>query len=213
MQENMEQTAILPEEPHAEEAATDNENTVSVGKFASSEELLKAYNHLQSEFTKKCQQLKALEARSETPPDAVGTDGSAPLYAKDEWDEKVAAFLDKYPIAKEYAAEISAVLKDDPDLAKEEGCLDIALGRAVAASYKSPESMMKDGDFLEKYVFSNDEIRDKVIENYLRELSPLGGVPRTIPHGGNAAVIPPSRPNDLEEAGAMTEKLFNERRI
>ena len=51
MQDNMEQTAILPKE--TEEVEKDNESTVSVGKFASSDELLKAYNSLQSEFTKK----------------------------------------------------------------------------------------------------------------------------------------------------------------
>jgi len=213
MQENMEQTAILPEETHVDEAAADNESTVSVGKFASSEELLKAYNSLQSEFTKKCQQLKALEARRETPPATGEADGSTPLYARDEWDEKVAAFVDKYPIAREYAAEISETIKSDPALAKESGCLDIALGRAVARHYRTPESMMEDGEFLEKYVYSNGKVRDKVIEDYLRELSPLGDAPKTIPHGGSAAIIPPSRARSIEEAGAMTEKLIKARRI
>ena len=211
MQENMEQTAILPQE--TEEVGKDNESTVSVGKFANSEELLKAYNSLQSEFTKKCQQLKELEARRETPPAVSAADGSAPLYEKDEWEDKVADFVKEYPIAKEYAAEISEILKEDPHLAKEEGCLDIALGRAVAKSYKTPESMMRDGAFLEKYVYSNGEIRDKVIEDYLSELAPLGGAPRTIPHGGSAAIIPPSSAKSIEEAGAMMEKMLNERRI
>ena len=211
MQENMEQTAILPEE--AQEGTTDNESTVSVGKFASSEELLKAYNHLQSEFTKKCQQLKALEARRETPPAESAADGSAPLYERDEWEDKVAAFTEKYPIAKEYAAEIGEVLKGDPALAKEENCLEVALGRAVAKSYRTPESILKDGAFLEKYVYSNDGIRDRVIEDYLKELAPLGGAPRTIPHGGSAAIIPPINARSIEEAGAMMEKMLNERRI
>lgn len=213
MQENMEQTAILPEETHSDESATDNESTVSVGKFANSEELLKAYNSLQSEFTKKCQQLRALEARSETPPAASEADGSAPLYAGEEWDDRVADFVERYPIAREYAAEISEVLKEDPELAKQSGCLEVALGRAVAKHYRTPESMMEDGEFLDRYVLSNGKVRDKVIEDYLRELSPLGDAPKTIPHGGSAAIIPPSRARSIEEAGAMMEKMLKDRRI
>ena len=59
MQENMEQAAVSPVENGAPAPTqTDNEASASVGKFANSDELLKAYNHLEAEFTKKCQQLK-----------------------------------------------------------------------------------------------------------------------------------------------------------
>ena len=213
MQENMEQTTVLPEETPATSESTDNEGSVSVGKFANSEELLKAYNHLQSEFTRKCQQLKEYEGRSETSPQKEKADGPAPQYEKDEWEEKVAAFVDENPIAREYATEISRIIKEDADLAKDNRCLDIALGKAVAKKYRTPESMIEDGDFLEKYVFSNNMIRNRVIEDYLQELSPLSGAPRTIPHGGSAAIIPPSRARSIEEAGAMAEKMINARRI
>jgi len=213
MQDNMEQTAVLPEETPAPAESTDNENTVSVGKFANSTELLKAYNNLQSEFTKKCQQLKELEGRSEAPAPKTEGGESAPLYEKEDWDEKVTAFLEENPIAKEYAPEISRIIKEDADLAKDNRCLDIALGKAVAKSYRSPESIIEDGDFLQKYVYSNGKIRDKVIEDYLAELSPLSGAPKTIPHGGSAAIIPPSRARSIEEAGAMAEKMINARRI
>ncbi len=214
MQENMEQAVILPEIDAAQaEEKTDNESAVSVGKFANSDELLKAYNRLESEFTKKCQRIKELESRSEPSLTEQGEEGSAPLYAKDEWDEKVASFVEENPIAKRYAADISSILKSDPDLARDNRCLEIALGKAVSKGYKPPESIIEDGDFLEKYVYSNDKIRDRVIGDYLSELSPLSGVPRTIDHGGAAAIIPPTRAKTIEEAGAMTEKLFNARRI
>ena len=59
MQEEMEQAVISPEAatPETENAGKDNEKAASVGKFASSDELLKAYKNLEAEFTKKCQQL------------------------------------------------------------------------------------------------------------------------------------------------------------
>ena len=214
MQENMEQAELAPQVELAETpaAATDNGETASVGKFANSDELLKAYNRLEAEFTKKCQQLKEAERRSEASQPAVAEE-SAPLYEREEWEDRVAEFLGKYPIAEEYAAEISSVLKEEPDLAKRENCLEVALGRALAKNYKKPESIMEDENFLEAHVYRNDKVRDRVIRDYLAGLSPLSGAPKTLPHGGAAAIIPPSRVRSIEEAGAMAEKMINARRI
>ena len=215
MQEEMEQAVISPEAatPETENAGKDNEKAASVGKFASSDELLKAYKNLEAEFTKKCQQLKEAERRSEPSDEARAEEGSAPLYEREEWDDKVAAFLGKYPIAEEYAKEISAVLSEDRELAEQENCLEVALGRALAKSYRKPESMIEDEAFLEKYVYGNDKIRDRVIRDYIEGLSPLAGAPRTLPHGGAAAIIPPARARSVEEAGAMAQKFILSRRI
>ena len=215
MQEAMEQAGISPETaaPAGNMTGKENEGSASVGKFANSEELLKAYQNLEAEFTKKCQQLKESERRSEPTEDPKGEDGSAPLYEKEEWDERVAAFLGNYPIAEEYAKEISAVLTEDRELAAQENCLEIALGKALAANYRKPESMIEDEAFLEKHVYHNDKIRDRVIREYLEGLSPLAGAPKTLPHGGAAAIIPPTRVKTIEEAGAMAEKLITSRRI
>lgn len=214
MQENMEQAAVSPVENGAPvPAQTDNEASASVGKFANSDELLKAYNHLEAEFTKKCQQLKEAERRSEPTIAPSAAEGSAPLYESEDWDEKVAEFLERYPIAEEYAKEIGAILSEDKALAGRQDCLEAALGRAVAKNYQRPESKLEDEAFLEKYVYHNDKIRDKVIEDYLAGLSPLVGAPRTLPHGGAAAIIPPTRARSIEEAGAMAEKLIRSRRI
>lgn len=215
MQEEMEQAVISPEAatPEEENVGKENEGSASVGKFASSDELLKAYKNLEAEFTRKCQQLKEAERRSEPSEEASAKEGSAPLYEGEEWDDKVAAFLGKYPIAEEYAKEISAVLSEDRALAEQENCLEVALGRALARSYRKPESMIEDEEFLEKYVYANDKIRDKVIRDYVQGLSPLAGAPRTLPHGGAAAIIPPTRARSVEEAGAMAQKFIQSRRI
>ena len=140
-------------------------------------------------------------------------DGSAPLYEKEEWDDRVASFLARYPIAENYTTEIASMLKEDAALAGQESCLEIALGRALAKGYRPPESIIEDETFLEKYVYSNDKIRDRVVGDYLAGLSPLVGAPRTIPHGGAAAILPPTRPTTIEEAGAMAEKMLKARRI
>lgn len=48
-----------------------------LGKFGSTEELLSAYNALQSEFTKRCQLVKELQARLDAT-DAQAEDNAAP---------------------------------------------------------------------------------------------------------------------------------------
>ena len=213
-EEVMEQAVTSPENelPREEAKGKENGEPASVGKFANSEELLKAYKNLEAEFTRKCQQLKESERRSE-PTEAVAEAGSAPLYESEEWDDKVAHFLGEYPIAEEYAKEIGRILSEDRALAEKENCLEIALGRALAKNYRKPESIIEDEAFLEKHVYHNDRIRDKVIKDYLEGLSPLAGAPRTLPHGGAAVILPPTRARSIEEAGAMMEKLIKSRRI
>lgn len=219
MRETTEQAVHSPEtdgmgtEPETTPIATDNGDAASLGKFANSEELLKAYHRLEAEFTKKCQLLKEAERRSEPTDVPSDADGSAPLYEKEEWDDRVASFLARYPIAENYTTEIASMLKEDAALAGQESCLEIALGRALAKGYRPPESIIEDETFLEKYVYSNDKIRDRVVGDYLAGLSPLVGAPRTIPHGGAAAILPPTRPTTIEEAGAMAEKMLKARRI
>ena len=214
MQETMEQAAVSPETQAPEGiAGKDNESAASVGKFASSEELLKAYKNLEAEFTRKCQQLKESERRSEPAAESAADAGSAPLYESEEWDDKVAAFLGEYPIAEEYAKDIAKLLSEDRALAGQENCLEIALGKVLAKNYRRPESIVEDEAFLEEHVYRNDKIRDRVIRDYLEGLSSLAGAPKTLPHGGAAAIIPPSRPRTIEEAGAMAEKMIKARRI
>jgi len=174
----MEQAVSSPEVESVTDtpSATDNEAPASVGKFANSDELLKAYTHLEAEFTKKCQQLKESERRCETS-EPSEKEGSAPLYEREGWEERVSDFLGKYPIAEEYAEQISSILKEEPDLSREENCLEIALGRALAKNYKKPESIMEDEAFLEKYVYQNASGYELFTDKWLTTTELLAKIP------------------------------------
>jgi len=58
-----EQTQAESHTAVAEEISGESEGGVSLGKFKDVNALLSAYNSLQSEFTKRCQKIKELEAR------------------------------------------------------------------------------------------------------------------------------------------------------
>ena len=57
-----EQTETLSTPASEENNTTENKGEVSLGKFKDTESLVKAYNSLQAEFTKRCQRLKELES-------------------------------------------------------------------------------------------------------------------------------------------------------
>ncbi len=68
-----EQTETVAHPAEAESMNGESSVEVSFGKFKDAEALLNAYNSLQSEFTKRCQRVKELEAKisavdKETPP-------------------------------------------------------------------------------------------------------------------------------------------------
>ena len=58
-----EQTETVAHTAEAESNKGESSVEVSLGKFKDAEALLNAYNSLQSEFTKRCQRVKELEAK------------------------------------------------------------------------------------------------------------------------------------------------------
>lgn len=72
--------------------------------------------------------------------------------------------------------------------------------------------MVSDDDFLEKYVYGNQRVKDRIIERYLLE-NIDAQVPRTIAGSGRTHVTPPSRPKSIREAGGIVKNMLANRRI
>ena len=77
--------------------------SVSLGKFKDVNALLNAYNSLQSEFTKRCQRIKELEAEK-----SAAVDKSIPTEKSDETENRVSGITekDKEDFLKGYLKEI-----------------------------------------------------------------------------------------------------------
>lgn len=179
----------------------------SLGKFKNNEALLNAYNSLEAEFTKRSQRLKELEQSTS---DKVETPDEKLAYDSEDWQAKVQEFVMKNPIAKEFAEEIADRIINDDALARDKHCLDIALNSVLAAKYRQPEQLLQDDEFLDKYVFSNQSIKDKIVEEYINSLNSYQP-PDVIRHKGQISLAPPERPRTLKEAGDLATKLFNRR--
>ncbi|MBR2334184.1 MAG: hypothetical protein IKA59_02455, partial [Clostridia bacterium] len=82
-------------------------------KFKSVEELEKAYNSLQKEFTKRCQKLAQLEREM----------SASKVETPEQWKTKVDKFFVETPDAKRFAREIAEEISKDNRLRTRSDCL------------------------------------------------------------------------------------------
>ena len=194
---------VVREQPKVEGEVQDSLNSLeapetsgSLGKFEDAESLLAAYNNLQAEFTKKCQKLSALEKEN-----------NKIVYTEEDWNKRVASFLEKNPEAKKYSKEISEAILNNEDLKSKENALELAWSGIAMKNYVEPEKLAKDKTFLNSYIFNNEEIKKQVLESYLKELKTA---PEVI--SGSSGLSPSSKeeftPKSLSDAKKYVEKFF-----
>ncbi len=235
MEEVQKQTEDLsPAAPVGE--PEDKERTAFCNKFATADELERAYDSLQREFTRKCQansrlsreieELRNAKATTdgepptarpegreiETPTALNGAEATTPVYESPDWESRVGEFMKKYPQAARYTQSIARTLAHDPSLASREDCLERAYFDVLVKADRPPEEVVADDDFLEKYVYDNPRVKDRIIERYLLE-NLDAEVPRTIAASGRTHVTPPSRPKSIREAGGIVKNMLANRRI
>ena len=132
---------------------TDN-GSIKLGKFKDAESLLKAYNSLQTEFTKKSQRLSELE-------------NSKMDFAREKKiNEAINELTQNHAIAQQFAQQIKDAVKDKEvenygQTVKEE------LLKNLEQNYKSASDLMVDPQFLNDYVYTNSTIRENIIRDYL----------------------------------------------
>lgn len=179
---------------------TDEESAVSevgsqtkteLGKFKNVQDLMDAYNSLQSEFTRKCQLLsQALKDKGEQT-------------TEESFDEnKFDSFLEENDKAKNYADEIKNLVAENPSASFED-----AWGRAVLNRLKNDENNSSD-PLINEYVLSNEELKNRVIQDYLERLKGIESPYVMSSSGERLAGITPTSPTSLEEAKLLTRKMF-----
>lgn len=192
------------------DAGTQNENIeneklnkdllTGSSKFKSTEELLKAYENLEKEFTKKCQKLSALSGDNKT--DANKNETVLPQYEREDWLKKTSKFLAENENAKNYVKQIAEILMADEDLAKKEDALELAYSKVLKQNFVTKEQLASDEDFLNEFVYKNEKIKNTIIKNYLLDIQSGKEVP--LIGGGlgtNSVLSSKFSPKDLTEAG------------
>ena len=128
------------------------------------------------------------------------------------FSERVRKFLADYPAARLLKGEILRELRADPAIEQSPYCLEIALGRVAGRAYRSAREIAADEEFIREYVLSNEDIKGRIISEYLSQVA--GGMPpAVIAAGGKMTALPPERPTSVAAAGKILERMLKERRI
>ena len=230
MNEDREQ---LSSEPVTALNAADEERTVSeessqadLGKFKDASTLLAAYNNLQAEFTRKCQLLSRLQKdkidRSETESSENGdTVGGQDLQdeinvvqsSEENFSESAAnedekamdalrQFLGGDEQAKSFIFEIENSKNSGADPYRE--------AWAKLFFSQTQKDKLAADPIVNQYVLSDENVKNKIIEEYLSQLK-NNQPPKVMPSQGGVSVsgVLPDRPSTLAEAKKIVDKMFS----
>lgn len=210
MENNNEEQLLENNDVNLNQGMMENENKQgkelfsgsSTKKFKSVEALENAYENLEKEFTKKCQMLNKLLSENKD-------ENSLPQYQKEDWLTKVSTFIENNNHAKDFLNDIAKALVEDENLAKKEDALELAYSKVLKDNFKTKEELASDDNFLNDYIFNNEEIKNKIIENYLNDVQNNKTVPLMINRNGSLSVSSPRFiPKNLKEAGRYAENIL-----
>lgn len=202
------QEEIFEEQPSLEQAevaqATDSESVASeegssnhtdFGKFKSAEALLDAYKALEAEFTRKSQRLSELEKQqpAQTTPDEKTI------------DSELAEFLSKHSDATNYAEQLKKLSMQGGGKSN----FDEIWAKLLVDKLNTNESKLEN-PIIKKYVINDEELKNYVIENYMRMLNAKN--PPLIISGDNGEKVTgqkPVTPSSLKDAKKLVEQMFS----
>jgi len=167
----------------------------NLGKFKDVESLLKAYNSLQSEFTKKSQRLSELEGEIK------------PLAKLDKINASVEEVINKYSVCKPFKEKLKENLQevDSDDYSKlaEENLLKL-----LVENFKSPDEMVRDEHFLSNYIFNNNSIKEAIVGEYLSKLKSAPNVKVATSFNSSIPATPPNVVKTISEAGNIAKSII-----
>ena len=179
----------------------DGHGDISLEKFKDAKSLLKAYNCLEAEFTKRSQRLKRLEGENAALKAELETknfsDGAFEAQAADDGGKD---FLLKYPEAKDFVGEIVAYSDDGSGKITESAYI----GYLTDKLKKQAESAVDHSLDVSQI---DSSIKGEIIRQFLSEISSVR--PSGLIKSGDIPVTPPIKPKTLREAGLLAKKYFD----
>lgn len=167
------------------------------GKFKDAESLLKAYNNLEAEFTKKSQKLASIESEN--------AKTQSELNKIAEQEKRVDEFISKFEIVKPFKSALkeSLMTNEEADI-KEEAI------RLISKTYKTAQEFSCDEEFLNNYIFSNQGIKDKIVKDYLSKITQNSPI-KVDGGASNITLTPPKVPTTIKEAGKLAKTIIKQK--
>lgn len=131
-----------------------------------------------------------------------------PQYLNSDWQTNVAEFIKNNPDAKHFAKEISDVLINNKEIANLKNALDISYAMVLSKKYKPAEVLLNDEDFINSQILSNENLKNKIISNYIKQVSQQKVPPVISKTSGSYFGLQKNIPKSLEDAKKQAEQLF-----
>ena len=80
--------------------------------------------------------------------------------------------------------------------------------KVLAGKFVPYETLAQDDNFLQKYIYQNEQIKEKIIQNYLDSLQTEKALPLISSHGSGTVSSPIKKPKTIKDAGQMVEAYF-----
>ena len=211
--EEINNTWEQPEDLEIQATAVDCENgndgKVSgsrYGKFKDADSLYSAYNELQSEFTRKCQRLSELESMALDNVSNNTSNIDTPEEKTISWQDSVSDFVKNHKHAMLYSKDITSELLKDNTLTKDKKGLEIAYSRVIESKFQPKDEMVKDEAFLNEYILNNEDIKKRIINDYLKTMN---RAPTVLGEKSTAVTLTPrTKASDLNEARKIVENML-----
>ena len=186
----------LNTEPEKEFENSENSEGSIFGKFKDAKTLLDAYNSLQAEFTRKSQKLAEFQKQF---------DENA-LFSKSDSLENI--LTDETDLEK-YKKEVAEILDNNTEISSLPNKNFVAVKIIKEAERKIAETL-NNQDYIDKYLSSNNKIKDKIISEYLSTLNETQAPPKVITGNSSNIYFSPSldMPKTLKDAGEILSKML-----
>lgn len=194
----IEEPILEPEAVSNEIEKTDAKNLGGsiYGKFKDAKTLLDAYNSLQGEFTRKSQKLAEMQKKIEE---------NAFFTSQNENLEDV---LNGQTDSEQYKKEIEEMLAKNENISNLPNKYRVAFEMVKTAKDKLATDL-NSPEFYDKYISKNENIKTKIIGEYLSSLNNIKVAPKMI--SGNSASVhfaPVDKPKTVKEAGEIFSKML-----
>lgn len=175
---------------------TENSDSSIFGRFKDAKSLLEAYNHLQAEFTRKSQKLADIQKNL----------NENALYSNNDSLENI---LNDSTDSDKYKKEIEEILSNNDDISCLPNKNQVAFKIAKETEKRVAETL-NNQDYMDKYIESNNELKDRIITNYLSALNDVQHAPKVISGNASNIYFSPSisTPKTLKEAGDIFSKML-----
>lgn len=187
---------------------TEKQSGSPLGKFKDSAKLLDAYNELQSEFTRKCQRLSDAEKKlQELSLEKSASDEKTKLN-EFAWSNNISEFLQTHKNASDLVEEITEEIINDEALKNSIDGLEKAYSRVIEKKYIPHSELVNNEEFLKKYIYSNDKIKNNIIKEYVATLQSTQSPITLSSDGFSRSVSSGNKFESLEDARRYVENMF-----